>query len=212
MIAWNNVTQVDVFIAFKKAEPAFYNTIVANATKYIPGIKCVDGSSSGWLTGSDHASFWNNGYKNALYLGDDLVGKSHPYYHKPTDKVGASVNSKPTAEMFLKAAVANVAVLGEVIDNTAITATPLTDEHNSIAMQVNNERKTLEIRMPAQVKNASVQVITARGQTVFTRFLNQVTSNGIARVDISSLGENTYIVMIQENTAILSRSIVFLHH
>jgi|GEM_PF-1342389 len=205
MIAWNNVTKVQVFIAFRKSDPAFYNTFCANAVKYIPSITCVDGSSSQWANGSDHVSFWNNGYPNALYLGDDLINKNHPYFHKSTDVVGTSVNSKPTAEMFLKAAVANMAELGQVWSPTLVDHSPENNLAENIRFSFDARTRWINFNFPNTPGTVGIKIYTIKGQPVMqTKSINSSTGS----LDLSACAPGVYLITLKSDAVSMSNKLV----
>lgn len=75
---------------------------------YVPDHAAVNGSLP-FGASSDHASFWNNGYRSVLFFEDS--GQYSPYIHTANDLIGPSVNDMPFMTRNVKTAVATTAAL-----------------------------------------------------------------------------------------------------
>ncbi|MBR6848132.1 MAG: M28 family peptidase [Bacteroidales bacterium] len=84
----------------------FYQQVANLYIPEIPTHRFTHGDSSG----GDHNSFNIREYP-ALYIGDIEYLRYHPYYHTPTDSIGAGVNCFALAEGFVKAVIAATAEL-----------------------------------------------------------------------------------------------------
>lgn len=134
IIAYYNI---DMISYLKQGDPLFLDVCHNSAsatlfqhfrsavTRYLPGINVCDAKDTPWKMASDHASFWNNGYK-ALYFGDDLDpnGPPHPCYHKLGDTIGFGANSPEMMETNVKAITAAFAETAELDKIT--TLNPIT--------------------------------------------------------------------------------------
>ncbi len=93
-------------VADEQSEPLLTFAIGTLAT-YLPG-NGLETSSLG-NGGSDHVSFWEQGYR-ALFLTEDLVAHS-PFIHSPEDRIGNSANDFPFMLNNVRAAIALTATL-----------------------------------------------------------------------------------------------------
>ncbi len=105
---------------------------VESAGLYLPGFSVVDGNLPGGA-GSDHSSFWANGYNAILFFED--TGNYSPFIHTGSDVVGTSYNSEILSGNSVKTAVALLATMAEPfrvavnhtpLENTTNTSTPYT--------------------------------------------------------------------------------------
>jgi len=90
--------------------------------QYVPGFTAVNGSLPGGAS-SDHASFWNAGYRAILFFED--TGNYSPYIHSSNDVVGLSVNDFAFMDQNVRTAVAMTAMMARPFD-ISIQHTPLT--------------------------------------------------------------------------------------
>jgi len=88
---------------------------------YVPDHVAVDGSLP-FGASSDHASFWNNGYRSVLFFEDS--GDYSPYIHTANDVMGTSVNDLAFMDRNVRTAVATLAALARPF-NVAIAHEPL---------------------------------------------------------------------------------------
>jgi Iap family predicted aminopeptidase len=103
---------IDVAIGYNSISSDLKNTYINSLTTYVPGLlyksysypECIDAL---W---SDHSSFWDAGIP-ALKLIDEMMFDSvdfNPYIHSNSDTIGLSANSKISAELITKSAVATL--------------------------------------------------------------------------------------------------------
>lgn len=96
---------------------------------YVPGFSLVDGAlPSG--AGSDHSSFWANGYDAILFFED--TGSYSPFIHTANDVIGTSYNDENLAEQSVKTAAALLATIAQPF-RVAITHTPLTNTTDTVS-------------------------------------------------------------------------------
>jgi hypothetical protein len=99
---------IDLDIVDNEASVWLFDRAITVAATYVPGFPVVDGSIP-YGAGSDHSSFWDNGYE-AIALFEDTEQYS-PWIHTPADTVGLSYNCPPLAENSTKVALALLADL-----------------------------------------------------------------------------------------------------
>ncbi|MFQ6104430.1 MAG: FG-GAP-like repeat-containing protein [Candidatus Glassbacteria bacterium] len=97
------------------------------AADYVPTLPLVDGYLFGGS--SDHASFWNAGYK-AIFFFEDSDDYS-PYIHTEDDIVGLSLNNFPFMTDIIRVSVALMATMAEPF-NVAIFHTPLPNTEDTV--------------------------------------------------------------------------------
>lgn len=105
--------QIDVDVVSNTASQDLYDAYVLASQTYVPSLQVVPGSLPGWAS-SDHASFWNNGFK-AIFPFEDSDNYS-PYIHSSQDILGTSANNQTLAELGTKSVVAALANLVELAD------------------------------------------------------------------------------------------------
>ena len=181
-----------------------YGSILHETESYLPGVSCVDGSSSQWANGSDHASFWQYGYA-AIYLGDDLIGKDHPYYHTQQDVMGTSVNSKETAETFLKCAVANMAVLAQVHEptNTVHYKKNALNGTGTIRYTVHANKITLLFTRP--VHEGTIEIFSVKGKCIYNTAFNKKENFSFS---LPPLAKGMYQLKVKTNFGIINKKII----
>ena len=103
------------------------NLVFDVAAAYVPNLPTVDGSLPGGA-GSDHESFWDNGYDAILFFEDS--GNYSPYIHTTSDVVGTSYNSPTLAERSIKIAIGLLATMAEPF-RVAIVHEPLADTEDT---------------------------------------------------------------------------------
>ncbi len=103
---------------------ALRDLVFAVVPLYVPGFPVVDGFLA--HGGSDHQSFWNNGFPAVFFFEDS--NRSSPYIHTSNDVIGTSLNSFEFMQNNVRAAAATVAALaGPVsirIEHTPVAAGP----------------------------------------------------------------------------------------
>ncbi|MEZ4386570.1 MAG: M20/M25/M40 family metallo-hydrolase [Candidatus Krumholzibacteriia bacterium] len=111
----------DIDIVSNGTSQPLRDLVDAAAADYVPGQVVVTGSLP-FGASSDHASFWNNGYRAVLFFEDS--GSYSPYIHTSSDVVGLSANDFAFMNRNVRTAVASVATLARPF-RVAIAHTPL---------------------------------------------------------------------------------------
>jgi len=113
----------DIDIISNDSSQPLRELVDAAASLYVPGQVVVTGALPGGAS-SDHASFWNNGYRSVLFFED--TGNYSPYIHTANDIMGLSVNDLPFMDRNVRTAVATLAMMARPFD-VAIAHDPLLD-------------------------------------------------------------------------------------
>jgi leucyl aminopeptidase len=90
-----------------------YEIVQTAADNYVPDLETVHQSGFA-MGGSDHQSFWDNGYE-AVWFFEDVEDYS-PYIHSSDDIVGLSYNDPEFATNCTKIAVAALALMADPIE------------------------------------------------------------------------------------------------
>jgi len=106
--------QIDVDVVKNAASQDLYDAYLLATQTYVPTLPVVIGNLPPWAS-SDHASFWNNGFK-AIFPFEDSDNYS-PYIHTSQDVLGTSANNQTLAELGTKSVVAALASLAEIADS-----------------------------------------------------------------------------------------------
>jgi peptidase M28-like protein/type IX secretion system substrate protein/carboxypeptidase family protein len=121
--------QIDVDVVKNTASQDLYDAYLLSTQTYVPTLPIVIGSLP-FGASSDHASFWNNGFK-AIFPFEDSDNYS-PYIHSSQDVVGTSANNQTIAELGTKSGVAFLASMAEIADSriagniySAVTTDPI---------------------------------------------------------------------------------------
>ncbi|GAB4327755.1 MAG: hypothetical protein Kow0037_01570 [Calditrichia bacterium] len=101
---------VDVDVVKNTDSQDLYNAYFTVSQMYVPALSIVNGSLP-FGASSDHASFWQNGFK-AIFPFEDSDHYS-PYIHTSQDLLGVSVNSQTLAKLGTQSVVAALATLAE---------------------------------------------------------------------------------------------------
>ncbi len=91
------------------------NTYIKSISKYTPNLPFRIDSTSMLINNSDHKPFWNKNIA-AIFLTKETDFNSNnfnPYYHKETDILGMSSNSKVQTELISKSVLATITELLE---------------------------------------------------------------------------------------------------
>lgn len=102
---------LDLDIVFNPSSEWLRDRVMNVGALYVPELSLVDGSIPGG-GGSDHMSFWNQGYDAIMFFEDS--GEYSPHIHTVNDVVGLSYNSPTLAERSVKLAAALMADLAGV--------------------------------------------------------------------------------------------------
>ena len=111
----------DIDIIDNAASAPLRDLVDVAVADYVPDHVAVDGSLP-YGASSDHASFWNNGYRAVLFFED--TGSYSPYIHTPSDLIGPSVNDLAFMDRNVRTAVATLALMARPF-RIAIAHTPL---------------------------------------------------------------------------------------
>lgn len=103
---------IDVDLIKNTASTDLANLYISASQMYVPSLSIVNGYLLGGT--SDHASFWQNGFK-AIFPFEDSDQYS-PYIHTSNDVLGVSANNQTLAELGTKSVVATVASLAEIAE------------------------------------------------------------------------------------------------
>jgi len=106
--------QIDVDVVKNTASQDLYDAYLLATQTYVPTLPVVIGSLP-FGASSDHASFWNNGFK-AIFPFEDSDNYS-PYIHTSQDVLGTSANNQTLAELGTKSVVAALASFAEIADS-----------------------------------------------------------------------------------------------
>lgn len=128
-------------------------------TLYVPDHVAVTGSLP-FGASSDHASFWNNGYRAILFFEDS--GQYSPYIHTVNDIIGPSVNDVAFMNDNVRTAVAATAALARVF-SIAIVHDPLTHSQQNGPFEV-----SCRIIAAEPLDPASLQLHYRSGGSSFT--------------------------------------------
>ena len=104
---------IDVDVVSNTASTDLYNAYIQYSQTYVPTLSIIPGSLP-FGASSDHASFWQNGYK-AIFPFEDSDHYS-PYIHSSQDVLGISANNQTLAELGTKSVVATLASLAEIAE------------------------------------------------------------------------------------------------
>lgn len=99
---------IDVDVVSNTASTDLYNAYLQYSQTYVPTLSIVPGSLP-FGASSDHASFWQNGFR-AIFPFEDSDHYS-PYIHSSQDVLGISANNQTLAELGTKSVVATLASL-----------------------------------------------------------------------------------------------------
>ncbi len=98
----------DIDIISNSASQPLRDLVSTAVSLYVPDHLAVDGSLP-YGASSDHASFWNAGYRAVLFFEDS--GQYSPYIHTANDIIGPSVNDFAFMDRNVRTAVATTAAL-----------------------------------------------------------------------------------------------------
>jgi len=98
----------DIDIISNSASQPLRDLVNEAISLYVPEHVAVTGSLP-FGASSDHASFWNAGYRAVLFFEDS--GQYSPYIHTANDLIGPSVNDMPFMTLNVRTAVATTAAL-----------------------------------------------------------------------------------------------------
>jgi len=115
MISYADIVPENLEVFGKISNPncsTFVNYFINSATLYVPQLATNRRMVSS-LSGSDHHSFWQNGYVGLCGIEDYPL--NNPYYHTSADSIGAGFNNLSFCTNSIKAGVAGLAGLANPI-------------------------------------------------------------------------------------------------
>lgn len=189
------------------------------AAQYVPDLRVIElevagnGQIAPDLRRSDHASFWDSGYK-ALMITDGADTRN-PYYHTPADTIG-TLNFEFMANV-VKATLATLAGLAVPISvgSDGFDLSVLTFSHHVHGQEVridlfpNPTDGLLQLNM--QVPHAQkyrLEVYDLQGRVVTTRLLDVPQGESQQELDFKDLQAGSYILIFQSKEGAISRTLL----
>jgi hypothetical protein len=175
---------------------------------YVPQHVAVDGYLPGGAS-SDHASFWNAGFRAILFFEDSQ--NYSPYIHSANDLIGPSVNDFAFMNLNVRTMVAATAVLAQPVSGTTSAGSDL-----PVAARLQahpnpfNPQTTLSYALPRSGQ-AELEVYDARGRLV-ARPLSTAAPAGAATVqwNAEGLASGLYLVRLQLDGEVLKTTKLML--
>jgi len=175
---------------------------------YVPQHVAVDGYLPGGAS-SDHASFWNAGFRAILFFEDSQ--NYSPYIHSANDLIGPSVNDLAFMNLNVRTMVAATAVLAQPVSGTTSAGNDL-----PVAARLQahpnpfNPQTTLSYTLPRSGQ-AELEVYDARGRLV-ARPLSAAAPAGAATAlwNAEGLASGLYLVRLQLDGEVLKTTKLML--
>jgi photosystem II stability/assembly factor-like uncharacterized protein len=171
MISYVDVAPEDIDIAYNGISLWLADAYEASSALYVPTL-AVNTKYAPALGGSDHYSFWNQGYPALCGISDTNV--SSPYYHRTTDRVNTLDFDFYT--LVVKGAVATLAELARLDVSSSVGGVAL---DQTLRVGPNPGRGDVTIEMAATPGRAqTVSVYDVSGRLV--RSIEPAVQNGLA--------------------------------
>lgn len=191
------------------------------ASWYVPGLDVINvgsnqtGSMPQDLRRSDHANFWDNGYK-ALML-TNTADFRNPNYHTPEDTVGYFDYTFMTN--VVKATIGAICEEAGIKNSTASSAGIEEDPSTSVLQHENGEngfkiypnpvisQDQIQIVAKGDKETLQVQVFNSQGKLVLSRE-KALTNNGRLSLNIGQLKPGVYHVGIEDRNDVRKKVII----
>jgi hypothetical protein len=141
---------------------------------YVPGFAVVDGETPDGA-GSDHISFWDQGYDAIMFFED--TDQYSPYIHTSADTIGLSYNHPNLAHQSVRVAVALIAELARPTDS--VVGGGETPAATLISLDQNvpnpfNPRTMIRFTVPPPGAAASLRIYDVAGREVAVLVDNEI--------------------------------------
>lgn len=208
MIGYADINPENLEVIGKISNPncsTFVNFIINSASTYVPELQTNRRMVTS-LSGSDHHSFWQRGYVGICGIEDYPL--TNPYYHLPSDTIGAGFNSLSFCTNVIKAGVASLAGLANPIFPNA----PLVVYRNYRITEINGNNNNrwdaaesvnlyLTLRNIGQVTANAVSATISGFSSFVSVIQNQAGFGNIGSLD-TAVNTTPFVVYAQPNTPI----------
>ena len=154
------------------------------------------------ISASDHASFWNDGFK-AIMLSEAVgFGDLTPYYHTANDRVNTL--HLPYFHKICKYLMAVVATKAGLIDNSSCSLGVESEELDNISIYPNPTTSVLNIELPNTLGSTSLELVNAMGQMIY----RQDTTLMEIKVSTEQLSNGVYFLKIGSEKKSIVKKII----